>query len=49
MVYDCLIVEDEIELAQTTKDYLELFEIKTIICSSKEEFEAFQISFYLLS
>jgi len=41
MVYDCLIVEDEIELAQTTKDYLELFEIKRLFVVVKKNLRLF--------
>lgn len=37
MKYDCLIVDDEIELARTTSEYLNMFDIKTYACNSREE------------
>lgn len=37
MKYDCLIVDDEIELANNTCEYLNMFEIKSSVCYSKEE------------
>lgn len=43
MVYDCLIVDDEIELANNTCEYLNLFGVKTFACYSKKECEEFFI------
>ena len=37
MKYDCLIVDDEVELANNTCEYLNMFEIKSSVCYSKEE------------
>lgn len=41
MKYDCLIVDDEIELANNTCEYLNLFGVKTYACYSKKECEEF--------
>lgn len=41
MKYDCLIVDDEIELSNNTCEYLNMFEVKTYVCHSKEECEKF--------
>ena len=41
MRYDCLIVDDEKELADNTRDYLNMYNIKTYACYSKEEYEDF--------
>lgn len=36
MVYDCLIVDDEVELAETTCEYFNLFDVKTACVSTAE-------------
>ncbi len=41
MKYDCLIVDDEIELANNTCDYLNMFDVKSYVCYSKTEYEDF--------
>lgn len=41
MKYDCLIVDDEKELANNTCDYLNMFNIKSYACYSKSEYEEF--------
>lgn len=41
MKYDCLIVDDEVELAKNTCEYLNMFEIKSYACFSKAECEEF--------
>lgn len=41
MKYDCLIVDDEKELANNTCEYLNMFDIKTYACYSKQECEMF--------
>jgi len=41
MKYDCLIVDDEIELANNTCDYLNMFDVKSYVCYSKTEYEEF--------
>lgn len=41
MKYDCLIVDDEIELANNTCDYLNMFGVKSYVCYSKSEYEEF--------
>ena len=41
MKYDCLIVDDEKELANNTCEYLNMFEVSTFVCYSKEECEKF--------
>ena len=41
MHYNCLIVDDEIELAQTTCEYFEMFDIKSAFVSSAGECEQF--------
>lgn len=41
MKYDCLIVDDEIELANNTCDYLNMFDVKSYVCYSKSEYEEF--------
>lgn len=41
MKYDCLIVDDEMELANNTCDYLNMFGIKSYVCFSKSEYEEF--------
>lgn len=37
MKYDCLIVDDEVELANNTCEYLNMFEIKSSVCYTKDE------------
>ena len=37
MRYDCLIVDDEIELAQATSEYFNMFEMKTATVQSGKE------------
>ena len=41
MKYDCLIVDDEIDLAKNTCEYLNMFNVKSYACFSKEECEEF--------
>ena len=41
MKYDCLIVDDEKELADNTCEYLNMFNINTYACYSKSECNAF--------
>jgi len=41
MKYDCLIVDDEIELAKNTCEYLNMFDINSYVCFSKKECEEF--------
>ena len=41
MKYDCLIIDDEIELANNTCEYLNLYEVKTFACQSKKAREEF--------
>lgn len=41
MKYDCLIVDDEKELANNTCEYLNMFDVKTYACYSKGECEKF--------
>lgn len=41
MKYDVLIIDDEKELADNTCDYLNMFDVKTYACYSKEEFNEF--------
>ena len=41
MKYDCLIIDDEKELADNTRDYLNMFDINTYACYSKEEYGEF--------
>lgn len=41
MKYDCLIVDDEVELAKNTCEYLNMFEINSYACFSKKECEDF--------
>ena len=41
MKYDCLIIDDEIELANNTCEYLNLYEVKTFACHSKKAYEEF--------
>ena len=41
MKYDCLIIDDEKELADTTCEYLNMFDVKTYACYSKSECEEF--------
>ena len=41
MKYDCLIVDDEKELADNTCEYLNMFNINTYACYSKSEYNAF--------
>ena len=38
MKYDVLIIDDEKELADNTCDYLNMFNIKTAVCYSKEDY-----------
>ncbi|HEX3077895.1 MAG TPA: response regulator transcription factor [Lachnospiraceae bacterium] len=37
MEYDCLIVDDEIELARATCEYFEMFDVKTIVAENATE------------
>jgi Response regulators consisting of a CheY-like receiver domain and a winged-helix DNA-binding domain len=37
MIYDCLIVDDEIELAKATCEYFEMFEVKTVVAANAAE------------
>lgn len=41
MIYDCLIVDDEVALAETTSEYFNMFEVSTAFVSSAEECERF--------
>lgn len=41
MKYDCLIIDDEIDLANNTCEYLNLYEVKTFACHSKKACEEF--------
>ncbi|MFS0820317.1 response regulator transcription factor [Bacillus sp. 1P02SD] len=41
MKVDCLIVDDEIALAETTSEYFNMFEVKTAFVTSAEECERF--------
>lgn len=41
MRYDCLIVDDELELANNTGEYLNMFGVKTHVCYSRNECEIF--------
>lgn len=41
MKYDCLIVDDEKELAKNTCEYLNMFDISSCACFSKKECEEF--------
>lgn len=41
MKYDCLIVDDERELANNTCEYLNMFDVKTYVCYGKYECEEF--------
>lgn len=41
MKLDCLIVDDEIALAETTCEYFNMFEVKTAFVTSAEECEHF--------
>ena len=41
MRYDCLIVDDEKELADNTRDYLNMYNINTYVCYSKEDYNNF--------
>ena len=41
MKYDCLIIDDEIELANNTCEYLNLYEVKTFACHSKKDCKEF--------
>ena len=41
MKYDCLIVDDEVELANNTCEYLNMFSVKTYACNSYEECNKF--------
>ena len=41
MHYQCLIVDDEIELAKSTAEYMEMFDIKTAYVASAAECYAF--------
>lgn len=38
MKYDCLIIDDEIELANNTRDYLNMFGINSYACYSKSDY-----------
>ena len=41
MKYDCLIVDDEVELANNTCEYLNMFDVKSYACHSYEECNKF--------
>lgn len=41
MKYDCLIIDDEKELADNTSEYLNMFNVKTYVCYTKEEYKEF--------
>lgn len=41
MKYDCLIVDDETVLAETTSEYFNMFEVKTAFVTSADECELF--------
>lgn len=41
MDYDCLIVDDEVELVNSTAEYFELFDVKTAVAFSAEEAYSF--------
>ena len=41
MKYDCLIIDDEKELADNTCDYLNMFNVSSYVCYSKEEYNNF--------
>ena len=41
MKLDCLIVDDEIALAETTCEYFNMFEVKTAFVPSAKECELF--------
>ena len=41
MKYDCLIIDDEKELADNTCDYLNMFNVKTYACYNKKEYKDF--------
>lgn len=41
MKYDCLIIDDEIELANNTCEYLNLYGVNTFACYSKNDCEEF--------
>lgn len=43
MHYDCLIVDDETELAQSTGEYFNLFEVKTYVAASASECKDFLV------
>ena len=38
MKYDCLIIDDEKQLADNTCDYLNMFDISSYVCYSKEDY-----------
>ena len=38
MKYDCLIIDDEKELADNTCDYLNMFDVSSYVCYSKEDY-----------
>ncbi|MEH6941440.1 response regulator transcription factor [Bacillus sp. JJ722] len=52
MLYDCLIVDDETDLAETTCEYLNMFDVKSAYVTSAEEcldfFKVHQASLILL-
>lgn len=41
MKYDCLIVDDELALAETTSEYFNMFDVRTAFVTSAEECEQF--------
>ena len=41
MRYDCLIIDDEKELADNTRDYFNLFDVKSYAVYGRDEAEAF--------
>lgn len=42
MHYQCLIIDDEIELAKATSEYFNLFDIATAFVTSEQEFDSFE-------
>lgn len=52
MRYDCLIIDDEIELAETTCEYFNLFDVQTAFVTSADACRSFlsehQVSMLLL-
>jgi two-component system, OmpR family, response regulator RegX3 len=52
MKYDCLVIDDELEIAKTTTEYFEMFGIKTAYATEYEEgmrfFDANEVSLLIL-